>query len=148
MPEPQPTSATRMPLVQPRREPVESREDPGHQRQPGPGGQHPLHPVGRRWSQIVIGQAPAGPEGVRQPVHHLGRRDPALEGARREPEAALLVGQHLGRFRAQLEGLTIGGVDQTGRRLAAQPFEQPALVQTGPGGQAGRRDGPCPAMAR
>ena len=77
---------------------------------------------------VVVGQAQAGPERLHQPVRHpriaqAGEHAGGIAGL-------VLAGQHQGRLRLQLEGLSVTGDQQLGRRLAPEPLAQPPLVES------------------
>ena len=118
----------------------QGRQDQRHEGEPGPRFCHAFHRVRRGRAEVVVAQPYPGTEGSGQPVHHLRRGDAALEGAGCEEQASV-VGQDRRRLRAQLEGLTVLGVDQAGRGLATEPLEQPSLLQPGRRRQIGRGRG-------
>ena len=124
--------------------PVKGGQDPGHQGEPGPGPQRTLDTVRRLRTQIVVAQPCASSKGIRQALNDVRRRHAALKGASRKPHAAILVGKDGGALVGQLETVTVGGLQQSCRSLAAQPFQEPALPQPRTIGESTGRDRALP----
>ena len=101
--------------------------------------------MSRRRPEVVVAEPHSGPKSFSQAVDDIGCGHAPLEGTGREPHTPGLIGQNRGSFRAQLEHLAVHRVDQPCRRLAAQPLQQPPLVQIGASRQPGRSQRPLPS---
>ena len=95
-------------------------------------------------TQIVVAQPCAGSKGTRQALDDLRWRHAPLKGAGRKPHAAILVGKDRGALGGQLETVAVGGLQQSRRSLAAQPFQEPALPQPRTIGESTGRDRALP----
>ena len=110
---------------------VERGDDLGDQRAAGPRTEHALRAVCGVRSVVLVRDADARAEGLGETVDHLRSRR-CTECASGEGRAARLVGQDSGADGGKLEAVSVVVVEQSRRRLAAQPFEQPALLQPRP----------------
>ena len=99
-----------------------------------------------RWAairaQVLIGEADAGLEGLCYACGDIGSHRGA-EGPGGKGEAVFFVGENEGARRAELESIAVGKLEKARRRLTAQPFQQPALLEVRQRGELRRGHGAC-----
>ena len=107
---------------------VERGHDARHQRETRPRPQHAFGAMRTGRAQPVVRETDARAERAGQLADHL-RVERCGERAGGEREAVIFSRQHFGAGGCERERRPVGALQQLGRRVAAQPFQQPAGIE-------------------
>ena len=109
---------------------LQRRDDLRDQFFPNPRAEHPFRPMGCIGAQFLVSQADACGKRLRQFCNGRGFHR-AGERARRKGGASFFFRQHHRALHRQLKPVRVVILEQSRRRLAAQPFQQPPLFIAG-----------------